>query len=96
MSQSSQQTIEQLQKRYEEFKAQKVKFETQRDAAREELDNLKQQARELFGSDDVKTLEKMLADMKSENEKKRQAYQASLDQIETQLEKVEAEFQSAE
>ncbi|MEL7500528.1 MAG: hypothetical protein AAFN77_23250 [Planctomycetota bacterium] len=92
-NQKSKQSIEELQQRYDEFKAQKVKFETQRDAAIEELDNLKQQARELYGSDDIEALEKMLKEMKAENEKKRSQYQASLDEIDSKLQAVQAEFE---
>ena len=88
----AQQTMEQLQQRYEQFKSQKVKFETQRDAALEELENLKQQARELYDSDDVSELEKMLERMKAENENKRSQYQASLDNIDRQLQEVESKF----
>ena len=88
----AQQTMEQLQQRYEQFKSQRVKFETQRDAALEELENLKQQARELYDSDDVSELEKMLERMKAENENKRSQYQASLDNIDRQLQEVESKF----
>lgn len=86
------QTIEQLQQRYDDFKSQKVKFETQRDAALEELENLKQQAREIYGSDDVAQLEKMLEQMKAENEAKRSEYQQLLDGIDAKLAEVQAEF----
>ena len=89
---NARQTMEQLQHRYEQFKSQKVKFETQRDAALEELENLKQQARELYQSDDVSELESMLDRMKADNEAKRSKYQASLDDIDRQLQEVEAKF----
>lgn len=90
------QTIEQLQARYDEFRSQKVKFETQRDAAKEELDKLKLQAKELYGSDDIETLEQMLSEMKAENEAKRSQYQATLDSIEEKIRSVEQEFAAQE
>lgn len=88
------QTIEQLQQRYDDFKSQKVKFETQRDAALEELENLKQEARDTYGSDDVAQLEKILQQMKAENEAKRSEYQQLLDGIDAKLAEVQAEFAS--
>ena len=50
---NSNQSIEQLKKRFEELSLKKVKFETQRDAAASELADLKKQALGLYGSDDV-------------------------------------------
>lgn len=95
-SADAKQSIEELQKRFDQFKSQKVKFETQRDAALEELENLKQQARELYDSDDVETLEAMLKKMKTENESKRSEYQRSLDVIDEKLAAVQAEFEPEE
>ena len=92
----SNQSIDQLKKRFEELSLQKVKYETQRDAAASELSDLKQQALELYGSDDVKQLEKMLAEMKTENEAKRSEYQASLDKIDANLRSVQESFEAAQ
>ncbi len=92
----SNQTIEQLKKRFEELSLQKVKYETQRDAAASELADLKQQALELYGSDDVAQLEKMLSEMKTDNEKKRSEYQASLDEIDSNLQAVQESFNAAQ
>jgi len=91
----SQQSIEVLQKRHQAFQAEKVRYETQRDTALEELELLKKQARELYDSDDVAQLEAMLAKMKSENEQKRSEYQASLDEIDKNLKAVKDEFAAA-
>ena len=93
---NSNQSIEQLKKRFEELSLKKVKFETQRDAAASELADLKKQALELYGSDDVAQLEKMLAEMKTENEKKRSEYQASLDEIDSSLQTVQESFEAAQ
>ena len=90
------QTIDQLKKRFEELSLKKVKYETQRDTAANELADLKKQALELYGSDDVKQLEKMLSEMKAENEKKRSEYQASLDKIDENLRSVQESFEAAQ
>ena len=92
----SNQTMDQLKKRFEELSLMKVKYETQRDSAASELADLKQQALELYGSDDVKQLEKMLSEMKTENEKKRSEYQASLDKIDANLQNVQESFDAAQ
>ena len=92
----SNQTMDQLKKRFEELSLKKVKYETQRDSAASELADLKQQALELYGSDDVKQLEKMLSEMKTENEKKRSEYQASLDKIDENLQSVQESFDAAQ
>ena len=92
----SNQTMDQLKKRFEELSLMKVKYETQRDSAASELADLKDQALELYGSDDVKQLEKMLSEMKIENEKKRSEYQASLDKIDANLQSVQESFDAAQ
>lgn len=92
----SNQSMEQLKKRFEELSLMKVKYETQRDTAANELADLKQQASELYGSDDVQQLEKMLTEMKAENEKQRSEYQASLDQIDANLKSVQESFESSQ
>ena len=92
----SNQTMDQLKKRFEELSLKKVRYETQRESAASELAALKAQASELYGSDDVKQLEKMLAEMKAENEKKRSEYQASLDKIDDSLRSVQESFDAAQ
>ena len=93
---NSNQSMEQLKKRFEELSLKKVKYETQRDAAASELADLKRQALELYGSDDVKQLEKTLAEMKTENEKQRSEYQASLDQIDANLKSVQDSYEASQ
>lgn len=93
MAESSEtQSIAELQKRYESFMAEKVKYETQRDSAADELAKLKKQAMDQYGSDDIGKLEQMLADMKAENEKRTREYQASLDKIDQNLKDVRDSF----
>ena len=61
------QTIDQWKERYQCLSEQKIKVETQREHALAQLDELKAQAKELYGSDDVKELKKILAEMKTSN-----------------------------
>jgi hypothetical protein len=62
------------------------------ETAQQQLDRLKREAREKYGTDDVAELGKKLDAMRSENEVKRKSYQADLDRIETDLAAVEEKF----
>ena len=90
------QTIDELQKRYQALSDQKIKVETQREHALEQLDKLKAQAKELYGSDDVGQLKKVLDEMKLSNEEKRSQYQASLDSIDADLAAINEKFSEEE
>jgi len=92
----SSQTIEQLQTRYEGLNKQKIKAETQREHALAQLEELKTQAKELYGSDDVGKLKLMLDEMKSKNEAMRSEYQATLDAIDQDLEAIQEKFSEPE
>lgn len=93
---AGQQTIEVLQKRYQSLRDKKVQSETHYQNAQTQLDELKRQAREKYGTDDVSELERMLTEMRSENEQRRSQYQAELDRIENDLAGVEQSFAAAE
>lgn len=86
------QTIEQLQQRYQELNRKKIQAETQRDGAKARLDELKAQAREKYGTDDVAELQEKLTQIIDENARKRAKYQEDLDKIEIGLAEVEAKF----
>jgi uncharacterized protein (DUF3084 family) len=90
------QTIDQLQKRYQNLSEKKIKVETQRDHALTQLNELKAQAKELYGSDDVEELKKILEEMKTSNETKRSEYQESLDSIDAELAAVDEKFNEDE
>lgn len=92
----AEQTIEQLRERYQELNEQKIRSETQLQNAKDQLESLKRQAREAYGTDDVNELSRKLEALKAENEEKRRSYQSSLDQIERELEAVEQTFAAAE
>ncbi len=94
MAKSSQtQSIEDLKDRYDKLSTQKVRLQTQKERAEDDLSELKQQALEQFGTDDLKKLESRLAEMKEQNEKQKIEYQKQLDAIEKSLAKID---QSAE
>jgi hypothetical protein len=90
------QTIEQLQQRYERLNTQKIQCETKLESARAELEKLRREAREKYGTDDLVELQAKLEQMKADNEQKRAQYQADLDRIEADLDQVEKTFQTTE
>lgn len=90
------QTIEQLQQRYQELNRKKIQAETQRDNANARLDELKAKAKRDYGTDDVVELQAKLGEMIAENARKRAKYQEDLDKIEEGLAAVEAKFAKTE
>jgi chromosome segregation ATPase len=86
------QSIEELQKRYQKLHTKKIQAETQRDGAKSRLDELKQQARDKYGTDDLALLRKKLDEIVADNAQKRATYQADLDKIEKALAEVDAKF----
>ena len=90
------QTIEQLQARFEKFKEQKLIVEVQKKSAFEKLYEIKEEARQKYGSDDLDELKSSLEKMKLENEKKRASYQKALDKIEQNLIEINEEFAETE
>lgn len=89
---NKEQSIEELQTRYQRFKDQKIRIETQREQALAQLEELKGQAREQFETDDVEKLKTLLDEMKRSNEEKRSKYQASLDAIDGELGAIQSKF----
>jgi hypothetical protein len=88
------QTIEQLQARYAALNTKKIQSETLLKQASQQLDTLQREARERYGTDDLKALQTKLQEMKNENERKRAEYQAALERIEGELEQVEQNYQA--
>ena len=86
------QTIEELQTRFDGLNKQKIKVETQREHALAQLEDLKSQANELYGSDDVDQLKSTLEELKTKNEKMRSEYQSSLNQIDQDLAEINEKF----
>lgn len=88
----SEQSIEQLQQRYEKLHTKKIQTEANLENARKQLEQLKREALEKYGTDDLEELRVKLEAMTTENEKKRRDYQVQLDGIEKDLANVERNF----
>lgn len=89
---AAQQSMEELQRRYETLHTRKIQAEAHQKNAAERLEELKTTARAQYGTDDLEALRQKLAEMTTENERRRATYQADLDRIEAELGRVEAEF----
>ena len=87
-------SIEELRKEYDQLRTYKIQVGTQLDNAQKQLDELKEKARDEFGTDDVGELKQKLEQMKAENLAKRTEYQQTLDGIQQQLEEIEKQYQS--
>jgi hypothetical protein len=86
------QSIEELEERYQRLSRRKVRAETNRENAEKQLNELKREATERYGTDDIDELRRKLAEMKQENERKKAEYQKHLDGVEAELADVEARF----
>ena len=93
---ATEQSIEELQQRYEKLNTRKIQAETNLENTQKQLDSLKKEAREKYGTDDVSKLREKLSAMKLENDEKRRNYQAELDRIEGELQTVEKKFAAAD
>jgi chromosome segregation ATPase len=93
---SAKQSIEELQKRYQKLNTRKIQAETNLENAKTQLERLRQDARENYGTDDVAELREKLDAMTAENEEKRSKYQVDLDRIEAELQAVEQTFAASE
>lgn len=91
-AESATQSIEELEERYQHLSQEKVRAETNRENAQKRLDDLKREAKERYGTDDIEELRRKLAEMKQENERKKAEYQQHLNTIETELANVEERF----
>jgi hypothetical protein len=83
------QDIEKLRERHRALEREKITAEANLNTSTTTLENLKKQARESYGTDDLRELRAKLEAMKAENEQKRADYQRHLDEIERQLKDVE-------
>ena len=93
---SQPQDIEQLKARHKELSDQRVAAQTELKNAEKVLKELKAKAKKEYGTDDADELAAKLEAMKEENEKRRAAYEKSLDQIEAELSRVEEQYEEAE
>src|SRR5262245_27607420 len=89
------QDIELLKRRHAELHVKKIQAETKKRESENRLTELKRQALEQFGTDDLDELKRKLQSIKAENERKRSGYQEHLDQIDAELDRVSAEHKAA-
>jgi hypothetical protein len=89
------QDIEELRQRHKGLETQKITAEANLNTSKDRLEELKQQAREQYGTDDLQELQKKLQEMKSDNQRKCAEYQQHLDDIERDLKKVEEQHTEA-
>ncbi len=90
------QSIEDLQSRYQKLNTRKIQAETNLGNAKKQLEQLQQEARDKYETDDLAALRNKLDAMKAANEKKRRDYQQQLDRIESELHTVEQRFAAPE
>jgi hypothetical protein len=88
------QDIEALKKRHRELDRQKTTAEANQKTAEETLQKLKEDALASYGTDDLDQLRQQLAEMKCDNERRREQYQQQLDAIEAKLREIEREYQA--
>ena len=89
------QDMEKLRARYKTLETKKITAEANLKTSNQTLDNLKRQAREKYGTDDLALLRDQLEEMLRENERKRAEYQQHLTLIENELAAVEAQHAAA-
>jgi hypothetical protein len=85
-------SIESLTKRYEELNKRKITADANLKHANDQLNELKQKAKDQFGTDDLDVLREKLADMERDNERIRVEYEQHLTEIEQNLASVEASY----
>jgi hypothetical protein len=90
------QTLEELSKRYDQLNERKIQSGRDLQHAQDWLKELKQKAKQDYGTDDLEELKKKLEDMKRKNEEDRANYQMSLDNIEVELAEIDKKHNPAE
>lgn len=89
MSTQNNQSIEELANRYSKLNEMRIRAESDLKHAEDQLKKLKDEAMAAWKTDDLATLENMLAEMQESNERKRREYQAHLDEIESKLKQID-------
>ncbi len=85
-------SIEVLRERYDKLNTTKIRTETELKNAEDILGQLRKEARESWGTDDLDALQKKLQEMTEENERRRGEYQEHLEKIDADLADVERTF----
>jgi hypothetical protein len=68
------QNIEELRRRYDDLNQKRIRTDENLQNAKKRLEELTEQSRKEFGTDDLDELRAKLTEMKSENERKRSEY----------------------
>lgn len=89
------QNIEELRERYEILKTKKITAQANLETSNQTLEDLKKEAREKYGTDNLASLRTKLEEMKKENERKRADYQLHLTEIEAKLAEIESQHAEA-
>lgn len=84
--------IEQLKRKHKDLDTQRIKAEADLATANKRLQELKDEAKAQWGTDDIEELRRKLEEMKADNERKRADYQEHIEQIEAGLSEVEKKF----
>src|SRR3712207_4827133 len=87
--------IEQLKAKHKELDTARTRAKANLESAQKQLDELRGEARQAYGTDDLDALRQKLAQMRDENERKRSDYQQHLEQIQAKLAEVEKTFTAA-
>lgn len=86
--------IETLRLKYNDLNTKKTRAETNLENARNQLEKLKKEAREAYGTDDLDALRSKLAEIKADNEAKTAKYRTDLEKIEADLQGVEEKYKA--
>jgi predicted nuclease with TOPRIM domain len=82
-------SIESLKARYDDLRSKKITAEANLKHASDTLGELRREALQQFGTDDVDALREKLREMEAENARLQEEYDKHLTQIETNLSEVE-------
>ncbi len=84
-----------LAKDYEQLNEERIKAKSDLEHAEKALANIQQQAKDNYGTDDLKELEQQLENMKQSNQTMINDYEKHIESIRTNLDKVKQEFSQA-
>ncbi len=84
-------SMEELQKRFGALNTRRIQVETQLGEEQKRLTELRREAKEKFGTDEIEALTAKLEALEIENEKKRSEYQQHLVEIEANLKRIETD-----
>ena len=96
VSATGEQSIEELQKRYQQLNTKRIRAGSDLESRQRRFDRLQREARESMEPTTWPNYAAKLSEMTAENEEKRREYQADLNQIESDLAEVERKFDASQ